>query len=166
MNPWETEPAELDFTDDATGLACRIIRHPSMLHLCGYVRLPEGHPLHDVPYNAEVPQALQKAKDALMEQPVGKRGAIDVFCMAGRGARSGDLFDVHGSITYSGDLKRDGGFWYGFDCSHCDDLSPGLARHYPRSFADDLQYRDIEYVKAECVSLAKQLAAMTAECST
>jgi hypothetical protein len=79
---------------------------------------------------------------------------MSLFVIAGRGKPyAGDLFNVHGSITYSGD--RDGVFWYGFDCAHCDDLSPA----YEHDFRSGT-YRDLEYVKAECAALARQLQAM------
>lgn len=64
---------------------------------------------------------------------------------------AGMLFNVHGGITFSDNFDT-GGYWYGFDCSHCDDLSPSYD-----SFAAHREYRDVEYVKAECASLAKQL---------
>lgn len=130
-----------------TGLDCEI--NPcrfssSRYHLCGYVRIPEGHPLFGVDYSDNVPESLATAKDSLMEQPIGKRGIIDVFCMAGSGnVRAGILFDVHGGITYSR-KHDDGSFWYGFDCGHCDD-SPEI--------------QDSAYVRAECESLARQVLA-------
>lgn len=49
-------------------------------------------------------------------------------------------------------------WWFGFDCSHAGDVAPG----YERSYSDHGDvYRDIEYVKAEVRSLAKQLAALS-----
>lgn len=38
------EPDEERF--EAHGLACHILRHRVLGHLCGYVGLPAGHPLH------------------------------------------------------------------------------------------------------------------------
>lgn len=148
--PWDDEPDELWWNDEKTGLACHICRNHSGA-LCGYVRIPEGHPLHGVSYSADLPQALVPLKDSVMEGTVGKRGAIDVFCMAGGLFHAGNLFDVHGGVTYSGEFKE-GGFWYGFDCSHCDDLSPKYTDYGMHG-----EYRGIEYVKAECASLAKQI---------
>jgi hypothetical protein len=61
--------------------------------------------------------------------------------------------DVHGGLTYSNAAYPGGefdGWWFGFDCAHGGDLTP----KYP----SDGVYRDFEYVKAECESLAKQLA--------
>ncbi|MBB5431369.1 hypothetical protein [Nocardiopsis composta] len=45
--PWEHEPDEQTWTDPATGYTCRILRHPAMGHLCGYLHLPAGHPWAD-----------------------------------------------------------------------------------------------------------------------
>lgn len=45
-------------------------------------------------------------------------------------------------------------WWLGFDCSHYGDLSPEMERRY----ADGGTYRNIEYVKRECASLARQLS--------
>lgn len=41
--PWENEPDLEEWTDEATGYKCRIRRHPTNLHLCGYVGVPESH---------------------------------------------------------------------------------------------------------------------------
>lgn len=161
MNQWDDEPNELDWADEKTGFQCRIIRVRDSGHLCGYVRIPDGHPLHGVEYSAEMPEALKPLKDAVMECPVGKRGAIDVLCMAfGSAFRPGQLFDVHGSVTFSGELRNQTGFWYGFDCAHAGDLCPAMEARYGRDW--DSVYRDMEFVKAECESLANQIAQVAA----
>lgn len=135
-----------------TGLDCHI--YPcnfgnGRYHLCGYVRIPEGHPLHGVDYSCPVPQSLIEARERVLQEPVGKRGIIDVFCMgSGAEMRSGVLFNVHGGITFSGQfraIKDAPGFWYGFDCGH---------------HGDNNDRCDSAYVRAECESLARQLAAL------
>lgn len=50
---WEAEPKELDFADEATGLACYMRRGPGG-HWCGYVALPDGHPLYGKSYGDPV----------------------------------------------------------------------------------------------------------------
>lgn len=71
-----------------------------------------------------------------------------------------DFFDVHGGLTYSAkcighicheveENDDDNIWWFGFDYAHADDLIP----HY--QFGG--QYRNIAYVRAEVLSLAKQL---------
>ncbi len=153
--PWDDEPDALDFM--AHGLPCAIRRGPSAA-LCGYVGLPAGHALHGKGYSDTV-----KAPESLKESKIGKRGVMALLCAANdlqnSLARLDVLFDVHGSLTYANEhcpLTGDapaGHWWFGFDCSHCDDLSPAYG-----DFMRDGIYRDIEYVKAECESLAKQLA--------
>lgn len=152
-----TEPNEAHWTDEKTGYECHILRVTHSGHLCGYVTIPEGHPLHGVGYNQDVPESLRAQFGHLSESPVGKRGAIDIFLVAATGKpTAGFLFDVHGGITYS-DTQKDGAFWYGFDCSHAGDLCPKRGHAH----AGDV-YRDFEYVKAECASLASQLFAFAA----
>lgn len=57
-------------------------------------------------------------------------------------------FDVHGGITYS-EMEGET-WWFGFDCAHAGDLIPG-------SPSPGHTYKDIEYVKRECMKLAEQL---------
>lgn len=111
-----------------------MVRNMHMGHWCGYVGAPEGHPEY------------------------GKNDTD---------------FDVHGGITYSGhcqghichtheEAANEPVWWLGFDCGHGHDLQPGgiavmqevLGR---RSVAFDGVYRDMEYVKGQCRSLAAQL---------
>jgi hypothetical protein len=93
----------------------------------------------------------------------------------------GDI-SVHGGLTYAdrcqGDIchvpapgEPDDVWWFGFDCAHCWDVSPGtdalmkkLGSEEPnvRRLDDRTMYRDLAYVRAECESLAAQLAAITA----
>ncbi len=155
--PWENEPNELRWSDESTGLQCCVYRHPHFGHLCGYVEIPSGHPLFGCDYSDPVPASLIERAKAIMDGPAGKRGALEIFCIAGRGGLlAGDLFDVHGSITFSGEPYWSDPateFWYGFDCAHCDDVSP-----FARSpLQEHATYRDIDYVKAECASLARQI---------
>ena len=74
--------------------------------------------------------------------------------------------DVHGGLTFSGRWKRVGlrtpGYWIGFDCAHAYDLCPAwMAHERLRKLVDEIghgmQYRDIEFVKNEVTSMAKQL---------
>lgn len=49
--PWHDEPDEENFIDDATGYKCFIWRNRSG-SLCGYVGVPESHPLHGKGYDS------------------------------------------------------------------------------------------------------------------
>jgi hypothetical protein len=124
--PWLTEPNELKWNDPATGLLCWIarVRPDTSGHLCGYVAVPAGHPLH------------------------GKA--------AGYGNSEHDAdFDVHGGVTWNGLHDGSTKWWIGFDCAHAGDLLP--TDRFNRWPTKDV-YRGIEYVKAECAKLARQIA--------
>ena len=126
---WDSEPDKMQWRDEATGLACLIHRGP-VGALCGYVGVPPGHHHFGKDYN-------------------------DVDARA------------HGGLTFSakcGETRENGSgichvapgepelWWLGFDCAHCDDLSPQMTSHYGSEI-----YRNIDYVKRECARLAAQL---------
>lgn len=68
----------------------------------------------------------------------------------------GPDLEVHGGLTFSGELKKGCElWWFGFDCAHYGDYSPAMAAFLP-SIGPSI-YRRIEYVKGECASLAHQL---------
>lgn len=150
---WQHEPDKVQWTDEATGLPCLAVRHPSGGHWCGYVGIAEGHPLFEVSYG-DCPQ-----------------GHEDCW-----GHSPDSILDVHGGITFS-DLcdeksqphgvchipepgQPDHVWWFGFDTAHACDLSPAWAHLYTRE--NDV-YRDLPYIQAECRRLADQLEEMAAK---
>lgn len=136
--PWVDEPDRVCWVDDATGYTCLLRRHP-----CGFwagdVGVPIGHPWH------------------------------------GRALRASGLLRVHGGLVFAGHLTGedpDDMWWFGFDCGHniCGDLAPGQARIMeavgvpaPEDLDSGLEYRTVEFAQAQCVALAAQLAALSAE---
>ena len=60
-------------------------------------------------------------------------------------------FTPHGGLTYSD--KIDGSWKVGFDCAHSGDFCPNLPTNYGGGI-----YRDLEYVKNECIQLAKSIS--------
>jgi hypothetical protein len=67
---------------------------------------------------------------------------------------------VHGGLTYAG-TEDDGIHWFGFDCAHAGDLSPGILIHLLESrisgyvdYLRDEEYRTWDYVKAEVERMA------------
>jgi hypothetical protein len=134
LGPWISEPSKMQWVDEATGLPCLIVRG-GVGSLCGYVGVPSSHPFHKRFYD---------------DVPV----------------------DVHGGLTYSDSCQHskdesqgvchipepgssDDVWWFGFDCAHLYDLSPGIMRA-GLVFKGDV-YRDVNYVAAEVTSLAAQL---------
>lgn len=89
--PWNDEPNSLEFT--ASTYPCAIIR-TDLGHLCGYVAVPNSHPL------------ARQSEPYLL--PDGTTGYSPL--------------QAHGGITYQksgGDVT-----WFGFDCAHYNDASP------------------------------------------
>jgi hypothetical protein len=134
---WDSEPDRISWVDESSSYHCIMRRVKSSGHWCGYVAIPEGHPTYKQHY--DYPNVV-----------------------------------VHGGLTYADECKGDylSGvchlensdeppiWWFGFDCHHADDLSPvggslGLIRK--TLFGKERTYRNVEYVKNEVISLAKQL---------
>ena len=157
MEKWESEPnhweAENMVINRTKGTGC----------LCGYVGIPESHPWYGKSYSDAVkvpPSVLEREVD------IDRIGAINLFC-----ARNHEddetldivlAIDVHGGLTYSHDSapnkeSEDDLWWFGFDCGHAGDYAPAMKSYYTEGI-----YRDFEYVKAECISMAKQLVAFAA----
>lgn len=140
---WDSEPDKLQWPDEATGLPCLVVRHPRLGHLCGYVGVPPGHPLHGHPdqdVDVEVHGGLTFANACQPEE----REAEGICHVPG----PGEPEHVH---------------WFGFDCAHAGDFSPGLHRK-ELDWLDSLKvlrdydtYRALDYVKGECAKLALQL---------
>lgn len=140
---------------------------------CGYVGVPETHPLYGLDYSDPLPEGLKQRGEDVLKEPVGKRGPIDIMCAAiGGNMKVGFIFDVHGSITYSGGdsypvQNPDNKWWFfGFDCGHYGDLKDTEAcERYnlrkPTFFFEDYgEVRTLDYVWDECLSLYNQLKAV------
>lgn len=147
--PWQTEPDRVEWAH--AGLPCLALRNHHG-NWCGYAAVPPGHPRHGTGYDD-----------------------VEV--------------DVHGGLTYAGPCEGlichvpkpgepDDVYWFGFDCCHAGDFSPGMDTqirgygirqdrprydHAKALAAHDWTvdtYRTLDYVQAETNRLAEQLAAM------
>jgi hypothetical protein len=135
--PWDDEPDRVEWRT-AAGLPGLALRARSG-NWCGYVAVPPGHPAHGAQYSD-----------------------LDV--------------EVHGGLTYANRCagrichvpepgEPDDVYWLGFDCAHAWDIRPADDAFWrkrgeePMRF-DGSTYRTIAYVRAECESLARQLAGM------
>lgn len=155
---WDEEPDKVQWQDPSTGLPCLIVRASAGV-LCGYVGVPESHPWHGRTYSAPIGECTAECTE---EDHYG-------HCIDSR-------IRVHGGLTFSDACEPgaheargichipapgepDHVWWFGFDCGHHRDLSPGYARILP-SLMRDGEYRDLAYVRAEVTALAAQLAAV------
>lgn len=171
---WDNEPDKVQWIDDTTGLDCLIVRtHRG--NLCGYVGVGPDHVLSGIEYDQECP-ALAKLWERRQKRPLGKNPSltllVDAMFGGGNKITPDRAFEVHGGITFSGFCANSGDethgichvpeegrphkvWWFGFDCAHCDDLSPSETNEVLRKHGT---YRTIEYVKSQIESLAKQLS--------
>lgn len=164
--------------DKATGLTCLILRGPTGA-LCGYVGVPETHPGYRIAYDGRTDTEHQEwhrqGRKALRENSPD----FTKMCFPPRPdtvpgiGEAIEKITAHGGLTYSGfwpDEAQD--LWFfGFDCAHSGDLSPGVVATLKHIDIDhgttrrehynfDDTYCTIEYVKVECTELAAQLGAI------
>jgi hypothetical protein len=143
---WDNEPDKAQWTDEATGLPCMIHRN----HFgawCGYVGVTPDHPIHSI--------------DA--DSVLDVHGGITFTAGCSDDA---DHITGEGICHLPGEGEPDNVIWFGFDCAHYLDSYPTLRAHEDQFglsfFNEHGTYRDMQYVKDECTSLAKQLALVTA----
>lgn len=99
---WSDEADKVQWVDEATGLDCLIVRNNGGA-LCGYVGVPESHPLYGVGYSEEV-AGLGAMLEARKERPLGESPGVGVLlaCLSGEvKASPAIVFEVHGGITFA-----------------------------------------------------------------
>ena len=138
--PWQDEPDRLEWRH--AGLACLITRVPESGHLCGYVAVPPGHPVHGKDYY----------------DGDGDGDLVDI--------------SAPGGLTYADKCQGvvchvpapgepDDVWWLGFDCAHYGDFCPAASSKFGWHEAG-ATYKTIEFVKAAVNLLAEQLQAKEA----
>jgi hypothetical protein len=129
---WDSEPDKVQWKDMATGLPCLAVRNQHMGHWCGYVGVAPGHPQYEM---------------GGCELDVHGGVNFAAMCAPGEPVETGVCH-----IAEPGEPEHV--WWLGFDCAHAFDLVPFMS--------DTLRlggiYRTLDYVQAECRSLALQLA--------
>lgn len=152
--PWQDEPDKVQWQDEKTGLACLIRRAPGVGSLCGYVGVPQGHPWHGMDYG---------------DVDASVHGGLTFAQACGEG-------DEATSICHKPEPGEPQHLWWlGFDAAHSGDLCPTIKADMAqsvgmvsamfggpvlgRSYAGT--YRDLEYVREEVTSLARQAAEVT-----
>jgi hypothetical protein len=123
--PWDGEPDRIEWRKPGSPLPRMAIRN----HFgawCGYVGVPEGHPL------------FGKGWDAPECEAIAVHGGLTYG-----NACAGNVCHV----PQPG--EPDHVWWLGFDCAHCFDHAPGLGVRFEGD-----TYRDVAYVIAETERLA------------
>ena len=97
---WTNEPDKITWFFPQHNLMAMIVRHPLLGHLCGYVGLPNNHPLYGV--------SIDDAPGYVHGHWTYADYCDDHICHKA-------LPDEPNKV-----------YWLGFDCAHYNDLSPGL----------------------------------------
>lgn len=145
--PWQSEPDKIQWTDEVTGLPCLAVRNSWSGNWCGYVGVAEGHPAFGLSYDEADKLAPADEYDYSSFRVHGGL-TYSAFCQTGKNAEDRGICHV----PQPGQPDRI--WWLGFDCAHCDDLSPAVLLRYDKSYC---VYRTLEYVQSECADLAAQL---------
>lgn len=160
LSPYFSEP---DFFDScAFGLpifACRNY----MKAWCGYVGVPKGHSFFGMDYFERVATDRDNLR-------IGQQSPMAIFIEAMKeddGKVALDiLLDCPGGLTWANDHQPLGPkgkyWWFGFDCSHYNDLSPhDIISSMGEScwkLETGAKYRDLKFVKSALYKLADQLS--------
>lgn len=162
--PWQDEPDKRQWTDEATGLPCLMVRGP-VGALCGYVGVLPDHPAYGLNYDH-----WRYGEDGEQAELTPVEAAINAL-------------EAHGGLTFAhgcghGDDPSTGichvpapgqpdhVWWFGFDCAHAGDYAPGVDHRRtgyigsPTGWGGVIAYRDQAYVEGEVRSLAAQLHAL------
>lgn len=142
--PWNKEPDKVQWQDEATGMPCLAVRHPTLGNWCGYVGVTTDHPLFGKHYDTP---------------DVSVHGGLTFSDVC----RPHDTEDT-GICHVPGEGEPDHVWWFGFDCAHFNDFSPGLEattrKVMPEGHVSSMAgnpYRTLKYVQKECANLANQL---------
>lgn len=153
--PWTSEPDQIQWRDDYTGLRCLMRRMPTQGHWCGYVGLPPQHRLHKKYY---APEKGQRGSDGFYMAPAEYDSIIESIKVHGGITFCGSEIDIEENVS---DQPGDYYWWVGFDCAHSFDFTPGM----PMMAYKDAKYRDVNYVQEQVTSLAHQLYTIDQEVS-
>jgi hypothetical protein len=124
--------------DKATDLDCLMLRN----HFgawCGYVGVPQDHPLYQHDYD---------------NVPAYAHGGLTFASLCEPGE------PIVGICHIAEPGREQAPWWFGFDCAHGGDLQPGMAEmtsRYGLSYYENDVYRDEKYVHDQVTSLAEQL---------
>lgn len=167
--PWVDEPDKVQFYDEETGFTCLIVRNHGGA-LCGYVGVPQTHPLYRKNYSDKV--MVENVNDIQFNG-----NFLELLASTGGHALQnnkislGMYFRVHGGLTYSATCNEGGKIchvpykgepekvkWFGFDCAHSGDMSPAYnTERFGILINEWSVYRDMKYVRQEVLSLARQI---------
>jgi hypothetical protein len=164
--PWADEADKIAWTDPATGFPCIIRRSQRWGHLCGYVGVELGHPLHGFDVKALAGIDLRVHGGIDYAEPCAARDPEPVSVCHVTRLKEGYFVPASSEILRNDVAReiaaRDDAWWLGFSCDKESDALPKADRTRTTEFlgTQTRVYRDEAYVHAECTRLAAQLKAI------
>lgn len=171
--PWEHEPDKMQWQDEATGLPCMVLRN-FMGVWCGYVGVTEGHPWYQVEYDGCPISCKEEDCDHRLDMVLRVHGGLTFS------SSCQEVGPMEKRICHvPGHGEPDNVWWFGFDCGHAFDFIPEFeVGEVPRLLGEQpdlpnlmaqlstgrdrfglpVAYRTLDYVREQCVALARQLA--------
>lgn len=160
--PWQSEPDEESWRDEASGYQCYIFRAPVSGALNGYVGVPKTHPAHGLTYYFDVdfdPEKKPQPWNFNTGRPVtpAERDAYDRtqrewyqrqvnYWTAAQGRMPTQALvnnlTCHGGLTFADDWPDVAPdlWFFGFDTAHAGDLCPAM-RAFMRRLPEGLMPR-------------------------
>ena len=138
---WDNEPDKVHWIDDKTGLDCLIVRQIGHGALCGYVGVPESHPLFEKNY----------------DEAESEVGYFDVHGGLTFADRCHHTANPERSICHDREIAANTVVWWlGFDCAHGGDICPAYYGNIKFNRDNDT-YKTIEFVRSQVEGLASQI---------
>lgn len=165
--PWLGEADKLSWRDEETGLECIMLRDTHGGHLCGYVGVPQGHPLWGWDHEAVPATVGIEVHGGLTYSQICAEGPRPVRRLVAEARRICHVPPSavrymplqHATDHRPGDAHA---WWFGFSCDHVYDVVPSDRQDRARFLGAETaaEYRDDAYVVREILNLARQLRAI------
>jgi hypothetical protein len=188
--PWQSEPDEVRWIDEATNLPCWIRRSPVTGSLNGYVGVPRSHPAFGLPASfyhfdfdpeaepidwtdiANPRTAFEREALKRMAERHHKQQLEHWQAVKDRIPIQHFVNDLrcHGGLTWANqwDDSSPDWWWFGFDCGHAGDVAPAMNAikdrlGFPRIAVESMLRRETYRTVAYVTEECTQLARQIAD---
>jgi len=165
--PWLGEADKVSWRDTVSGYDCIMLRDTDNGFLCGYVGIPQDHPLWGWDADAVPPDTGIEVHGGLTYSRLCDEGPSPARRLAVEARRICHVTlrpAVYHPVEHATDhrVEDSHAWWFGFSCDHAYDRSPNDSPNSSRSKSSELAriYRDDAYVVRETIALAAQLRAI------
>lgn len=165
--PWLGEADKVAWRDQDTGYECIILRDARGGHLCGYVGVPQGHPLWGFSDDAIPADLGIEVHGGLSYSNICDEGPTPERFLSNEARSICHVVvpkTVRATTEHATEYRVNDAhaWWFGFECNQVYDLVPNTVRpdvSVPNAEIGRI-YRDDAYLLAEVRALAAQLRAV------